>query len=209
MTPGPTHSQPPDAELIRLTALGNCQAFASLYDRYSPQLFGLLLRILQSRAEAEDVLQEVFIEVWLRASNFDETRGRLFTWLVILARSRAIDRARALASRRRATTESQFQDSPQWMSSDACEDAIRSEQGRIVREALAALPDNQRRALRLAYFDGLSQSQIAARLGVPLGTVKTQTRSGLTKMGELLRDSVHAPERRRRERTAKLLMARA
>jgi RNA polymerase sigma-70 factor (ECF subfamily) len=187
MTPGPSDTQPSDAELIRLTALGNSHAFASLYDRYSPQLFGLLLRILHSRADAEDVLQEVFLEVWLNAGDFDETRGRLFTWLVIRARSRAIDRARALNARLRAATEAQ-REAPQWDFSDACEDAIESEQGRIVSEALAALPDKQRRVLLLAYLEGLSQSQIAARLGVPLGTVKTRTRSGLVKLVRLLRD---------------------
>jgi len=196
MTPGPSDTQTSDAELIRLTALGNSHAFATLYDRYSPQLFGLLLRILHSRAEAEDVLQEVFLEVWLSAGDFDETRGRLFTWLVIRARSRAIDRARALNARLRAAIEAQ-REAPQWDFSDACEDAIRSEQGRIVRQALAALPDKQRRALLLAYFEGLSQAQIAVRLGVPLGTVKTQTRSGLAMLVQLLRNPDHVSGKRR------------
>ncbi len=195
MTPGPTDIQPSDAELIRLTALGDGQAFASLYDRYSSQFFGLLLRILHSRADAEDVLQEVFLQVWLSAADFDETRGRPLTWLVILARSRAIDRVRALSARQHTAVETQ-REAPQCDFSDACEDAIRSEQGRVIREALAALPAKQRRALLLAYFEGLSQSQIAARLGVPLGTVKTQTRSGLTKLVRLLRNPDHVAGKR-------------
>jgi len=207
MTSSPTDIQPSDAELIRLTALGNCRAFASLYDRYSPQLFGLLLRILHNRAEAEDVLQEVFLEVWLNAAAFDETRGRPITWLVILARSRAIDRVRALSARHRAAVESQ-REAPQWDFSDACEDAIKSEHGKIVREALAALPAKQRCALLLAYFEGLSHAQTAARLGLPLGTVKTQTRSGLTKLSELLRDPVHAADKRREKKVTKVLRAR-
>ncbi|MDQ3687831.1 MAG: sigma-70 family RNA polymerase sigma factor [Acidobacteriota bacterium] len=186
-SPGSPHIQPCDTELIRRVALGDGQAFASLYDRHSPQLFGLLLRILHNRAEAEDVLQEVFLQVWLSAADFDEARGHPFAWLVILTRSRAIDRIRALSARQRAAVESQ-REAFQWDFSDACEDAIKSEQGRIVREALAALPDKQRRALQLAYFEGLCQSQIAARLGVPLGTVKTQTHSGLAKLVRLLRN---------------------
>ncbi|MBA3714056.1 MAG: sigma-70 family RNA polymerase sigma factor [Pyrinomonadaceae bacterium] len=189
MTPDSSDLQPSDAELIRRVALGDDQAFAALYDRYSPKLFGLLLRTLRSHPEAEDVLQEVFLEVWLRAADFDETRGRPFTWLVILARSRAIDRVRVLAARHRAAVESQ-REAPQWHFSDACENVIRSEQGRIVSEALAALPDKQRRVLLLAYFEGLSQPQIAARLGLPLGTVKTQMRAGRPKLVQLVLNHV-------------------
>ncbi|MDQ3687286.1 MAG: sigma-70 family RNA polymerase sigma factor [Acidobacteriota bacterium] len=187
MTPGPSDTQPSDAELIRRVALGDGHAFASLYDRHSPQLFGLLLRILRSRAEAEDVLQEVFLEVWLKAGEFDEARGRPFTWLVVLARSRAIDRRRALAALDRVSTEAAREGSSR-LFADARDDAVRSEQVRMVREALAALPDGQRRSLLLAYFEGLSQSEIASRLGVPLGTVKTRTRSGLKKLVRLLHD---------------------
>ncbi len=207
MTPGSPHIQPCDTELIRRVALGDGQAFASLYDRYSSQLFGLLLRILHSRAEAEDVLQEVFLQVWVSSGDFDETRGRPFTWLVILARSRAIDRVRALSARHRAAVESQ-REAPQWDVSDACEDAIKSEQGKIVREALAALPAKQRCALLLAYFEGLSHAQTAARLGLPLGTVKTQTRSGLTKLSGLLRNSGLAADKRREKKVTKVLRAR-
>ncbi|MBC7931381.1 MAG: sigma-70 family RNA polymerase sigma factor [Rubrivivax sp.] len=207
MTPGPTELQLTDAELIRLTALGNRHAFASLYDRYSPGLFGLLLRILHSRADAEDVMQEVFLQVWLSAADFDEARGRPFTWMVILTRSRAIDRIRALSARQRAAVETQ-REAPQCDFSDACEDAIRSEQGRIVREALAALPDKQRNALLLAYFEGLSHSQIAARLGVPLGPVKTWTRSGLTKLIRLLRNSGLAADKRREKKVPKVMRVR-
>src|ERR1043166_2110311 len=91
-----------EAALVRAVARGDERAFAALYDRYSSILFGLLLRILHSRAEAEDVLQEVFLQVWQQAHSFDAARGRAFTWLVTLARSRAIDRLRALDSRQRS-----------------------------------------------------------------------------------------------------------
>lgn len=180
-----TESAPtPDAENLRAVARGDESALSSLYDSYSRILFRLILRILNDREEAEDVLQEVFLQVWRRAADYDERRGRPFTWLVTLARSRAIDRLRALGSRQRAVTESAREVSEEV--SDAARDAFKSEQGEIVRRALAELPEEQRRALVLAYFEGLSQSEIAVRLGAPLGTVKTRMRSGLMKLRELL-----------------------
>ncbi|HEY9283724.1 MAG TPA: sigma-70 family RNA polymerase sigma factor [Pyrinomonadaceae bacterium] len=183
---------PSDAELLRAVARGDEGALAAIYDRYSSILLGLLLRILHSRAEAEDVLQEVFVQVWRRADSFDESRGRGFTWLVTLARSRAIDRLRALDSRSRAATASAAEASE--VVSDASLDAFRSEQREIVRAALAELTEDQRRTLLLAYEEGLTQSEIAARLNQPLGTVKTRTRAGLMKLRELLRDKFEGAE---------------
>ncbi len=174
----------PDAELLHAIARGDESALAALYDRYDSILLGLLLRILHSRAEAEDVLQEVFIQIWQRAANFDEARGRGFTWLVTLARSRAIDRLRSLNSRQRAADASLRE--VNGSVGDASEDAYHAEQREIVRDALAQIPEEQRRALLLAYFEGLTQSEIAARLGQPLGTVKTRMRSGMAKLRDLL-----------------------
>jgi RNA polymerase sigma-70 factor (ECF subfamily) len=177
-----------DVELLRAIAGGDEQALASLYDRYRLILFSLVLRILHSRDEAEDVLQELFLQVWKRASDFDEARGRPFTWLVTLARSRAIDRLRSLNARERTVTEAARDVGPdQW--SDAVDDAIRSEESKKVRRALAELPEEQRQALMLAYFEGLTQTEIATRLNAPLGTVKTRMRSGMLKLRELLRGS--------------------
>ena len=177
-----------DVELLRAIAGGDEQALASLYDRYRLILFSLVLRILHSRDEAEDVLQELFLQVWKRASDFDEARGRPFTWLVTLARSRAIDRLRSLNARERTATEAARAVGPdQW--SDASDDAIRSEESKVVRRALAELPEEQRQALMLAYFEGLTQTEIATRLNTPLGTVKTRMRSGMLKLRELLRGS--------------------
>ncbi|MDT5293151.1 MAG: polymerase sigma-70 factor, subfamily [Acidobacteriota bacterium] len=181
-----------DAELLRATARGDESAFASIYDHYSPILFGLLLRILRSRSEAEDVLQEVFLQVWQQARSFDAARGRAFTWLVTLARSRAIDRLRAVDSRERAAQRSsedvppaqqQRQQGAEW----ADDAAIRAERAEAVQGALAELPEEQRQVLVLAYLDGMSQSEIAAAKNQPLGTVKTRTRSGLKKLSEALR----------------------
>jgi len=181
-----------EAALLRAVARGDERAFGEVYDLYGSILFGLLLRILNSRAEAEDVLQEVFLQVWQRAAQFDETRGRPFTWLVTLARSRAIDRLRATGSRERAT-DAAFADAlsdSQAGTLDAVEETFRSEQAATVRRALASIPEEQRRALLLAYVEGLSQTEIAARLKQPLGTVKTRMRSGLLKLRALLRENV-------------------
>jgi RNA polymerase sigma-70 factor (ECF subfamily) len=179
-------SQIADEDLLRAISRGDESALAALYDRYRLILFGLVLRILHDRPEAEDVLQEAFLQVWRRASDFDPERGRAFTWLVTIARSRALDRLRASGSRARIATEAEQE--PRETTGDAAADAVKSEEGEIVRQALAELPEEQRRALFMAYFEGLTQSEIAARLGDPLGTVKTRMRSGLMKLRDLLRD---------------------
>jgi RNA polymerase sigma-70 factor (ECF subfamily) len=180
----PESNQVTDQGLLQAIARKDDLALATLYDRYRLVLFGLLMRILNSREEAEDVLQEVFLQVWRRAADFDERRGRPFTWLVTLTRSRAIDRLRQLNSRERFVSS----DSELLVDSvlDPAQDAVRSEQRDLVAGALAELSEDQRRTLTLAYFEGLTQTEIAARLSSPLGTVKTRMRSGMIKLRELL-----------------------
>jgi RNA polymerase sigma-70 factor (ECF subfamily) len=175
-----------DVELLHAIAHGDEAALARLYDAYRVILFGLLVRILNSREEAEDILQDVFIQVWRRAKDFDERRGRPFTWLVTLARSRAIDRLRMLGARQRLTTGAALEQERNESVSDALTDSVNSEQKAMVRRALATLPEEQRYTLLLAYFEGLTQSEIASRIGAPLGTVKTRMRSGMIKLRELL-----------------------
>lgn len=179
-----------DIALLHAVARGDEGALARLYDRYRIILFSVIVRILISREEAEDVLQEVFLQVWKRAKDFDESRGRPFTWLVTLARSRAIDRIRQLGARQRLA-DSAAQNPPDAVS-DAVADTLHSEQKEIVARALAELPEEQRHTLNLAYFDGLTQSEIAAQLGTPLGTVKTRMRSGMIKLRELLGDQMNS-----------------
>ena len=180
----PEQAQITDVEILRAIAGGDEQALGALYDRYRLILFGLILRIVRSQPEAEDVLQEVFLQVWRRASSFDEARGRPFTWLVTLGRSRAIDRLRSLGARERTVTEAAHEATDSI--SDAATDAVKSEQAEAVRRALSQLPEEQRRTLVLAYFEGLTQTEIAERLNTPLGTVKTRMRSGMIKLRELL-----------------------
>ena len=180
----PDSVQTADVALLKAVAHGDEQALAQLYDNYRVILFGLLVRILNSREEAEDVLQEVFLQVWRRAKDFDETRGKPFTWLVTLARSRAIDRLRSLGARDRVAQASVREASEEV--SDAAFDTFRSEQRALVTSALSQLPEEQKRPLVLAYFDGLTQSEIAANLGAPLGTVKTRMRAGMMRLREVL-----------------------
>jgi RNA polymerase sigma-70 factor, ECF subfamily len=180
----PEPAQEIDVQLLKAIAAKDEAALAQLYDRYRVILFGLLMRILNNREEAEDVLQEVFLQVWRKAADFDENRGRPFTWLVTLGRSRGIDRLRTLTARERVA-EAGARDAVEEVS-DAASDAFRSEQRGLVTNALAQLPDEQKGPLMLAYFDGLTQSEIAKHLGAPLGTVKTRMRTGLMRLRELL-----------------------
>lgn len=180
----PETVQTSDADLLRSIARGEEESLAELYDRYRAILLGLLFRILGNRAEAEDVLQDVFVQVWQKAKDFDESRGKAFTWLVTLARSRAIDRLRSLGSRSRTVEEAGKESND--VIADAVEDAINTERSEVVRAALKELPEEQRAALLMAYFDGFSQSEIAERTKTPIGTVKTRMRTGMNKLRETL-----------------------
>ena len=180
----PEPAQENDVALLKAIAARDEVALAQLYDRYRAILFGLLMRILNNREEAEDVLQEVFLQVWRKAADFDENRGRPFTWLVTLGRSRGIDRLRTLAARERVAEAGAREPSEEI--SDAATDAFKSEQRGLVSDALAKLPDEQKRPIMLAYFEGLTQSEIATSLGAPLGTVKTRMRTGMIRLRELL-----------------------
>ena len=167
-------------------------AFEELYDRHSSIVYALLLRMLGSAEDAQEVLQEIFVQVWNRASSYDSSRGSEIAWLISIARSRAIDRMRS----RKIRTERE-QDAVREIShrtsnvhTDEATDAVLGkEQSRAVRQALDELPENQRVALERAYFEGLSQSEIASRLDQPLGTVKTRMQLGMKKLRERLREA--------------------
>ncbi len=152
-----------------------------LYDRYSAAAHAVAARILGDRSEAEDVLQEVFVRVWERADGYDTSRGSVAAWVMSSVRNGAIDRLRRREARNRAVEGSAAEIRPRPAPREFPEDLRR------VSEAVGALPDDQRRPIELAYFDGLSQSEIAAKLGQPLGTVKTRMRLAMQKLREALR----------------------
>ena len=171
------------AELIRQMVAGDREAFARFYDRYAPLVFPLIQRILRERADASDVLQEVFWEAWQGAAGYDPARGSPEAWLVTRARTRAIDRIRAMR-RRSETFVAPLHDALAAAPADPGGDvAERTEDRRTVQHALAQLPSAQREVIELAYYAGLTQTEIAERLKQPLGTVKTRIRLGLRGQG--------------------------
>ncbi|MCA1958562.1 MAG: sigma-70 family RNA polymerase sigma factor [Nitrospira sp.] len=174
------------ADLIALTAQGDQAALATLYDRTSPQVFGFVLKILKRREVAEEVTLDVYTQVWRQAHTYDRARGAPGAWLMMLARTRAIDRFRAGAAEHGRL---EPLDAAELFANDGDtpeQDMVGQERRRFVRRALATLTDEQRGAIALAYFYGLSQSEIAEHLGLPLGTVKTRIRLGMLKLREAL-----------------------
>ena len=175
-----------DQQTLDRMASGDGEALAELYDRHAGRVYSLALRIVRDTTEAEDVVQDVFVQAWRQASRYTASRGVVAAWLLMLARSRAIDRLRARRARPEEpggeTAATQLVDSGppvEWQ-------YLSSEQIRLVRTALERLPFLQRLAIELAYFEGLTHVEIAARLEEPLGTVKTRIRSALTKLRESL-----------------------
>ena len=180
-----------DAALVRQVADRRPDALGELYDRFSPLLLGLTARILGSRAEAEEVLQDVFLQVWNRADRYDSSRSSVSTLLVLIARSRAIDRLRSRRVAER-TVEAVQQENPGGghASPEAAENVLIRERRERVRSELAVLPAEQREVLELAFFQGLSQSEIAGRTGIPLGTVKTRSLLAMKKLRQALRPAI-------------------
>lgn len=153
-------------------AAGDRGALATLYDRYAAAIHGLALRVLGGGAAAEDLVHDVFMEAWRSADTFDPTRGSVRAWLFVRARSRALDRVRAPAQSRAVSLDQTSVPEPQEAADELSPDR------RALREALAALPESYRDVLWLGYFRGLSSSEIAAEVGVPVGTVKSRVRKG-------------------------------
>jgi RNA polymerase sigma-70 factor (ECF subfamily) len=179
---------PGDEQALMARLLARDQtALGALYDRYARVVYALALRITGSTAEAEDVVVDSFWQVWQQADRYDASRGQLGAWIFTIARSRALDRLRAMRRAPLARPDEQADAARRAAASDNPEENLwLTEQSALVRAALAELTPAQRAAIELAYYHGLSHAEIAERLGEPLGTVKTRIRLGLMKMRESL-----------------------
>jgi len=168
-------------DLLLRVADGDRAAFAEVYDTLSARAFGLILRVLIDRSQSEEVLQEVFLEVWQSAARFAPNKGQGRSWVFTIAHRRAVDRVRSSQSSADRDVRAGFRDMDVAYD-DVSEKVEMRIEGRRVTEALATLPESQREAIALAYFGGYSQSEIAALVGAPLGTIKTRMRDGLSRL---------------------------
>ncbi|MFG6504435.1 ECF RNA polymerase sigma factor SigK [Microbacterium sp. P05] len=168
-------------ELLARVARGDAGAFARMYDLMSPRVFGLILRVLVDRSQSEEVLQEVFLEVWQSAAKFAPNRGQGRSWVLTIAHRRAVDRVRSSQASADRDIRVGFRDLdvPHDHVAETVELTI---EGERVAQAVATLPAAQREAITLAYYGGYSQSEIAALVGAPLGTIKTRMRDGLSRL---------------------------
>jgi RNA polymerase sigma-70 factor (ECF subfamily) len=181
-----------DEELMDRLAARDLRAFEALYDRYGDLVYSVSLRVVGDTYVAEDVTQDVFVRVWRRPEQFDLRRGKFVTWLLSVARNRSIDHRRSLARRLRHEALPSVEEEEDVLPSEDSRDdpaaaTVLSDECAAVRAALEVLPAEQKLAIQLAYFGGLTQQEIANKLGQPLGTVKTRIRLGMQKMrGALL-----------------------
>jgi RNA polymerase sigma-70 factor (ECF subfamily) len=182
------HAHLSDEALVALVARGDEDALAELYDRVSRIAYGLALRVLRDERYAEDAVQEAFLQVWRRAATFRADRAKASTWILTLVHRRAVDLVRR--EERRQTDTLTEEATADVASTESTDEAawLRFERERV-QAALKELPDAQREALELAYYGGFSQSELADRLGVPLGTIKSRMFAGLARLRELLDDS--------------------
>jgi RNA polymerase sigma-70 factor (ECF subfamily) len=179
-----------DVALLRQVADRQPAALDALYDRHAPTLLALGRRILGSLADAEEVLQEVFLHVWNHAGRYDSGRSSVSTWLILITRSRAIDRLRTRKVVERTHENSVQENPPEHASPEGVETVFIHERRERVRSELGKLPEEQRQVLEMAFYEGLSQSEIAAKADLPLGTVKTRTLLAMKKLRSALRDEI-------------------
>lgn len=183
-TPSESSQVSPDAALVRRLLQRDVGAFEELYERHSRMVYGLVLRIVQQASTAEEVVQDIFLQLWRNASQYDISRGPFLPWLLTVARNRALDQLR-LKSERQRRREEQTEELPPVVTAPDFEGSLdEKRRATRVRELIASLQPQQKRVIELAYFEGLSHSEIAAKLQEPLGTVKSWIRNGLLKLKE-------------------------
>ncbi len=173
-----------DQELIERLRKRDPQAMSDLYDRFSRVVFSVIVRVVRNSAVAEELAQETFMRAWNRGTDFDAARGKIGPWLLTIARNRAIDYLRSTAGQQQANTFELVSSERVSLFVNTEDKMVDQETARRIRAAFSTLSENQRRVLELAYFEGLSQSEMAAKLGQPLGTVKTWVRTALGSLRE-------------------------
>jgi len=180
---------------MRRVALLDVEAFQELHERYRGVLFATIYNVLNDRQDAEDVAQEVFVQIWKKAPTYDSKKGRPLTWMSTLARNRAIDRLRSKQRRSKLGkgAEAQALVLGDTHESDCTHEVDLRDQSRIVQEAVLRLSPEQQMAIQLAYLEGLTQKEIANRLGEPLGTVKARLRRGLMRLHDIVQHRLPAP----------------
>jgi len=180
-------AQDRDIELLRQIAAGNRAAFGEFYDRHATLMFSVASKILNDAGEAEDVLQEVFVQIWEKAGRFNPQLGKASSWVAILVRNRAIDRIRASQRRTRLAEEAGAEQAVAADIADTANETVHGhEKASLIQSAITGLPAEQRRAIELAYFSGLTQDEISKKLNEPLGTIKARIRRGLLKLRDQL-----------------------
>jgi len=174
-----------DTNLVARMQGRDPRALAELYDRYGRVVYALILRVVRDTGIAEDLVQETFLRVWNRVHGFDAQKGSIGPWLLAVARNRAIDYLRSAGGRERNSVEYEETDHPA-LYTDMEKDILASDKARVVKSAMDKLSPNQRQVIEMAYFEGLSQTEMAERMGQPLGTVKTWVRSALKSLRDEL-----------------------
>lgn len=175
-----------DAALMEKVMAGDESAIGQLYDHYSPMLFGMLMRILQDSQAAEEVLQDLFLQLWRKPEQFDPARGTLAAWLTVIGRNRAISKLRGRPVREVLEHSDGIYANTLASTQNIESEAARKQMLDSLKQAMERLPAEQRQVIELAYFEGMTQSEIAARTGSPLGTVKTRVRTGMLSLKQLM-----------------------
>jgi RNA polymerase sigma-70 factor (ECF subfamily) len=181
-----------EIEMLRRVGRGDQHGFEELYERFSGVLFATAYRVVNDQAAAEDVVQDVFVQIWDKAAEYDSKRGKPLTWMVTMTRNKAIDRLRATQRRSRLHEDAGRETIALGLLDErtSLDDADRSERGAMIRNAVMKLSREQREAIELAFFSGMTQADIAAHLDQPLGTVKARIRRGMLRLRDLVSSEV-------------------